>query len=146
MLTPEFGATLGPLWLQGEYLHARVHRDAGPALDFGGWYAQAVLALTGERRAYRSDRATFEGPKVLRELGRDGGRGAWELALRLSELDLSDAEVDGGRLRDLTAGVNCYPNPLLRLSANVVRVLATDGGPRDGDTPTLYQLRLQLGY
>lgn len=146
VLNPEFGATLGALWLQGEYLHARLERKAGAMLDFTGWYAQAVYALTGERRAYRSDRATFDGPKVRRELGRNSGWGAWELALRLSELDLSDADIDGGRLRDLSAGVNCYPNSLLRLSANVVRVLATDGGPRDGDTPTIYQLRLQLGY
>ena len=146
VFNPEFGATWGPLWLQGEYVLNRVARRGGPDLDFSGWYAQAMVSLTGERRAYRSDRGTFDGPKPKRELGRDGGWGAWELGLRLSELDLSDADVDGGRLRDLTAGVNLYPNPLMRFSFNVVKVLTVDGGPQDHNQPTVYQLRLQLGY
>lgn len=146
VLVPEFGATWGALFLQGEYLFAQVRRDAGSTLDFRGWYAQAVWAPTGEVRPYRADRGVFDGIRPRRELGRDGGRGGWELAARLSELDLSDRDIDGGRLRDLSLGVNWFPNNALRVSVNLVKVLDVSGGPNDGDEPTVYQLRLQLGY
>lgn len=146
VFNPELGATWGALWLQGEYVRNQVARRGGPDLDFSGWYAQAMVSLTGERRAYRTDRGTFDGPKPRRELGRDGGWGAWEMGLRLSELDLSDADVDGGRLRDLTFGISLYPNPLMRFSFNAVKVLSVDGGPQAGNEPLALQLRLQLGY
>lgn len=37
----------GPLCLQGEYLHAWVHRNDGDHVDFGGFYASASWFLTG---------------------------------------------------------------------------------------------------
>lgn len=47
-------------------------------------------------------------------------------------------------MRDATAALNRYPNTVVRVSANLVRVLAVDGGPFDDDEPTIFQLRLQL--
>ena len=49
-----------------------------------------------------------------------GGGGAWEVVGRWSYLDLNDANIEGGRLNDLTFGVNWYLTPYMRLMANMV--------------------------
>jgi phosphate-selective porin OprO and OprP len=126
-------------------MDVRVRRDEGPTLGFNGWYVQTAWSITGEPRPYREDRGVFDGVRPARNFG-DGGWGAWELAARYSGMDLSDEDIDGGRQRSASLGLNFYPNPMLRASANVIQVLDVDGGPFDGDTPTLWQLRLQLGY
>ena len=61
-----------------------------------------------------------------------------------SELDLTDGDIDGGRERDATLGVNWYMNRWLKLMGNVVKVLDVDGGPFDGVEPTIYQMRFQV--
>jgi phosphate-selective porin OprO/OprP len=56
---------------------------------------------------------------------RDGlietGRGAWEIAGRISYIDLADQDVDGGRLRDITFGVNWYASPNHRFRFNYIQ-------------------------
>lgn len=145
-LNPEFAFGYGAFSLQAEYMAVRVERSRAVDLDFSGWYVQTSYALTGEPRPYRGSRGVFDGIKPARPFARDGGWGAWELAARLSALDLSDRNIQGGRERNLTLGLNVYPNALLRTSLNAVKVLAVEGGPRAGDEPTIYQLRLQLAY
>lgn len=55
------------------------------------------------------------------------------LGVRLSELDLNDAGVEGGKERNASLVLNWYPESNLRFSANYVKVLSVDGGPHDGD-------------
>ncbi|MGH6637598.1 MAG: OprO/OprP family phosphate-selective porin [Polaromonas sp.] len=141
----ELAGALGAASLQGEYQATRVARDNGADLDFGGWYAQAAYTLTGEARPYRADRGYFDGIKPARNFGNDGW-GAFEIALRLSGLDLTDGSVLGGRERNASAAFNWYLNQYLRVSANVIKVLEVDGGAFDGEEPTVFQARLQLAY
>jgi phosphate-selective porin len=74
----------------------------------------------------------------------DGGWGAWEVALRMSELDLSDDDIDGGRERDATLGVNWYMNRWIKLMGNLVKVMDVDGGPFDDAEPMIYEMRFQF--
>ena len=60
------------------------------------------------------------GPPCAGRRGRDGGFGAWELALRYSYLNLNDELADGGILSDITAGTNWYVNPNTRVMLNYV--------------------------
>ena len=145
-LNPEFAAVYGPFSLQAEYLAVQVERARAADLAFNGWYVQTSVALTGESRPYRASKGVLDGIKPASPFAPGGGWGAWELAARLSELDLSDAGIRGGRERNATLGVNLYPNAMLRTTFNVVKVLEVEGGPRDGDEPTIYQLRVQLAY
>jgi phosphate-selective porin OprO/OprP len=73
-------------------------------------------------------------------LGRNG-IGAWELAVRLSEVDLSDADIFGGQQQDLTLGLNVYATPQIRFSAEYIEVLATSN-PKTAE-PELFQLRAE---
>lgn len=139
----ELAGEMGAFSLQGEYHAVQVARDAGGSLDFSGWYAQAAWTLTGEPRTYRTDRGTFEGVRPRNPIG-NGGYGAFELAARVSGIDLTDETIVGGTERNATFGVNWYPNNVLRVSLNVVKVLDVTGGAFDGQEPTIYQARLQL--
>jgi len=47
--------------------------------------------------------------------------GAWQVAARVSHLDLTSAAVHGGALDDVTAGVNWYLNPITKVTVNYVR-------------------------
>ena len=96
-------AAYGPFSVQAEYMGAHYNRDAAlieflrapgaSSLNFSGYYAYATWYLTGESRAasYRTDYrrpGTFDQIKILRPLSA-GGTGAWELAVRISELNLN---------------------------------------------------------
>lgn len=147
LLGAEAAVVFGPLSLQGEYMRAAVQRDVGDDLDFDGYYVFASYFLTGESRNYKADKAVFDIIEPRRPFRyRGDGWGAWELAVRLSSLDLSDDTVDGGEQRDLTIGLNWYPNSYFRLTANYVNVIELDGGAHDGEDLDVFQLRAQVAY
>ncbi|MET0659853.1 MAG: porin [Steroidobacteraceae bacterium] len=143
LLGLEAAAQAGAASLQAEYHLVQVKRDSASTLDFSGWYAQAAYTLTGEARPYRGDRGFFDGIRPARAFGKDGW-GAFEVAARMSEIDLTDRDIVGGRERNATVAFNWYLNPILKFSANVVKVLDIDDGPFDGQEPTAYQIRLQV--
>jgi phosphate-selective porin OprO and OprP len=140
----ELAAQSGALSLQTEYHLVQVQRGTVSSLNFSGWYAQLAYSLTGEARPYRADRGFFDGIRPKRNFSGSSGWGAFEVALRLSDISLSDGNVAGGQQRDATAALNWYLNPILRVSANVVKVLSVTGGAMNGDEPTVVQLRAQL--
>ncbi len=118
--------TEGSVSVQGEWIGTAVGTARAGNVFFQAWYATATWLITGEHRPYRHDNGTYERTVPTRDFVRtqDGrtafGPGAWELALRLSHIDLDSGSVRGGRLTDLTAGVNWYLNPYLRVSANYI--------------------------
>jgi phosphate-selective porin OprO/OprP len=144
----EFAAAAGAASLQGEYEWVNVSRDNGkPDLSFTSWYAQAAYTLTGEARPYKVDKGVFEGIKPAHPFGADGW-GAFEVAARVSQIDLNDGALHGGKLRDATLGLSWYLNGFMRVSANYVKVLKLDrdGNVFDGQEPAAYQMRLQLAF
>lgn len=111
--------------------------------DFDGWYVQGSWILTGESRGYDFKNGTFKNPKPNSIVGQ-GGYGAWEIAARYSRLDLNDADVDGGREENFTAGINWYPTPTFKFMANYVNVLNVKGGSFTGAEPEGFLLRGQV--
>ncbi|MBX3514807.1 MAG: hypothetical protein KIT15_15590 [Xanthobacteraceae bacterium] len=111
------------LYFQGEYFNYNLQRTVGGDLSFNGGYVQAAYTLTGEARRYSESNGAFGGinPKRPFLMGSDGW-GAWELALRYSHADLNDtdvaAPVRGGVQRNVTAGINWYPNQNIRFMFN----------------------------
>ncbi len=118
--TLEIGGVMDRLWFAGEYLQADV--DAPPAGDptFDGHYAQAGYFLTDDYRRFKTKVGAFDRQKPSSNWLRDGGRGAWEVAARLSSVDLNDGTIAGGEQDNLTLGLNWYPNPATRLMINWV--------------------------
>lgn len=132
------------LSLQGEFIAATMDSHDSGSLFFPSWYVFASYFLTGEHRPYRREFGIFDRVKPLRDAVRyagqsdeqwlDIGPGAWEVALRVSGIDLDDGAVSGGRLTDLTAGFNWYLSPYLRWSFNYIHAFATDSAGRKSNT------------
>jgi phosphate-selective porin OprO/OprP len=120
----ELAWTQGPFSVQSEYIYVPVQQSGGPNLQFQGAYAYVSYFLTGEHRPYNKqvgfhDRVvpfedffrvrTCDGPIVT-------GLGAWEIAARWSFIDLTDENIQGGVLEDVTIGLNWYLNSHTRVS------------------------------
>lgn len=120
----------GPFSLQGEYVHAFIEGRSRYYGDPQFWAAsvQASYFFTGEHRPYKTSAGAFNRVKPLHNYGRDGGVGAWELAARYSYLSLNDSRIRGGRLSDVTVGLNWYLNPSVRSMWNYVLANPSKGG------------------
>lgn len=129
----------GPFSVQGEWAQAAVDRPAAADPDLSGSYALASWFPTGEARAYDGESGAFGRVRPLRPWGE--GPGAWELAARWSSLDLDDRGVAGGRLDDLTLGVNWYPYANVRWMLNYVRADLDRVGSAD-----VVQMRFMLDF
>ncbi len=141
LLGLEAAKAFGPLLAQAEYSFVKLDRDAGSDLDFQGGYLQLSYALTGEVRPYQGNRGIFGGI-------RPKGDVAWEVALRLSQLDLADGNVAGGEQRNASASLNSYVGNAIKLSLNYVQALDVKaGGPNaaDGKARAL-MMRAQLAW
>lgn len=115
----------GSLNLQSEFNGASVHRGTLPSAFYHGTYAQASYFLTGESRLWNNRAGTFARTNVhnpiklgYKDRGSLAGSGAWEVAVRWSYLDFTDAVQDAGYLDTLTTGLNWYLNPFVRLMFN----------------------------
>lgn len=141
----------GPFSVQGEYALVPVDTYASGAVYFQSWYAFGSVFLTGEHRRYRRENGTLDRIFPRRDfVGRDAksfgcGPGAVELALRVSHLDLNNGGVRGGRLTDVTVGLNWYLNPYLRVTANYIHAFQTTRAGRDGSAD-FYGLRLGFDF
>ena len=101
---------------QAEYTAAHVSRNAGRKdLDFSGFYLQAGVFLTGESRNYDQ-----KSGKYKRVMPNHESLGAWELAARFSQIDLSDRDLRGGVQRDLTVALNWWVNANVMFRLNYV--------------------------
>lgn len=127
----------GPWSLQGEYLRAdTAFNDGRPGYRAQGWYAFASWVATGESRPYAGGNVGNVVPARA--------RGALELLLRYSELDLDHGGVRGGREHDWTAGLNWYLGPHLKLQANYVMAFSNR---RDVIVdPRVTELRAQISF
>jgi phosphate-selective porin OprO/OprP len=130
----------GPFSVQGEAAVAAVKPPEGRRPVFYGFYVSGAYSLTGEMRPYRRRLGTI-GRIEPKRSWREGGRGAFEIALRFSRIDLNDGAVGGGALNDWSFALNWYPNLPGKVSFNVIRAA------REGWDPVwVFQSRLQWAY
>ncbi len=136
----EAAAVLGPFYLQGEIIRSEVDPDDGSSLSLSGYYLQTSYFLTGEHKNYDTKKGNWGRVKPANNYDGEGGWGAWEVAARLSSVDLDDGDVNGGQLTDITLGLNWYLNPNMRLMWNYVHGSAdydNGGSCEDGDIDAL---------
>jgi len=132
----------GPLSLQAEYIRADADRTGtGSDVDFDGYYVQTSYFLTSEHRNYKASEGAFSRVKPKNNFRFGGGPGAWEVAFRYSELDLDDKDITGGRLENMTAGLNWHLNPNMRIMWNYVHADKEHVGEAD-----MLLMRLQVDF
>ncbi len=132
--------------MQAEYIGTRLIRYASSEdLTFSGWYAQSTWALNGVARHFVPSKGKVVGVNPTASVS-SGGSGAWELALRYSTVNLNDIGINGGKQRDITFGVNWYPESSVRLALDDTRVLAVQGGKYDGISSNILEARAQVVF
>lgn len=159
----ELATVCGPLSFQGEWFMSWLDRSNDALVfeslplfgdpmrapfmlpsdvQFQGGYAQVSYFLTGERRNYDPRKGSFGRTKPNEVFSiSDGTWGAFEVGLRFSHLDLDDGDVRGGIQNNVTAAMNWYLYPNLRMMFNVVRSTVSGKGEM-----MAYQSRLSLDF
>lgn len=145
----EAAATWKSFSFQSEYNRETLRRTSSDLIEptYDGYYAFVSWFPTGERRPYDRTEGSFG--RVIPK----SARGALELAVRYSTMDLNDAEagVFGGQEDILTFGVNWYVNANVRLMTNYLYVKNDDNAKGDrsyvrGDRFNVVQMRLGLMF
>ena len=123
--------------IRSEYFYSEWDRNTLEDMSFDGYYLQANWVITGETFQYRQG-------KFLR-IRPDTPKGAWELALRHSYVNLNDKDVFGGEETNTTLAVNWYgPGNQLRVQTNLIHV---DANTIAGNESSLIaQLRVQVHW
>ncbi len=118
----ELALLYGPFSLQSEYMSSHVDTTFNGDLHFDGYYVQAGYFLTGEHQPYKKAGAVFNRvqPNANFSLTGERGWGAWQLALRYSNMDLDAGLVRGGSEEDVTVGLNWHLNSDFRVMLNYV--------------------------
>lgn len=153
MVGAEIAGLWGPLSMQFEYVHTWVGREADSTLAFNAWYVLAAWNITGESRSYKGADGEFKRlvPKQNFSL-KNGGWGAFELALRIDGNDLNSKDITGGEEVAFTIALNWYVNYNIRFMADYRRSLYVEQSPLsrpDGSAPDgvgAFTFRTQWAY
>jgi phosphate-selective porin OprO/OprP len=140
----------GPLSFQSEWMMMMATRGNGSAAVFPSIYGQVGYFLTGEHRPYLRKLGAIDRVKPLRPLvyrceDQESGLGAWEVAGRWSYIDLNDGDIQGGRLNNMTLGLNWYLNAYAKVQFNYIRAFLDNPVHNDSIT-NIYGLRTQIGF
>ena len=150
LINPEIAIIAGPISFQGEYFHASADADSVGDPDFWGFYLYGSYFITGEHRRYNRLTGTFSHPEPKHNFRlRQREWGAWELASRISYIDLNSAEIRGGEEFNFTAGLNWYLSKKTRLMINYIhaRVNDRETPPRvDKSHAEILQARFQIEF
>lgn len=142
----ETAGVYGPFSFQGEYIRTDLSRtDGSPDLNFDGWYVQSSWFWTGESQNYSVTKGTFGKIKPFNKYG------AFETAVRLSRINLTDGPVRGGEEENVTLAINWYLNQYMRLMANYSWInndgdADAAGDVAGNDDPEVMQFRFQAAF
>ncbi len=126
----EASASWRNLLIQGEYYGIDVARPAGrTSVHFDGGYVQAAYTLLGSPRRWNSSNGVWMPTSSGEGFNPSSGHwGTLEAVVRYSAVNLSDADVHGGRQQTWTVGASYWPVLPLRLLAEFLRADVA-GGP-----------------
>ncbi|PCJ54177.1 MAG: hypothetical protein COA70_05960 [Planctomycetota bacterium] len=134
----------GPFHAMLEYTMADLTDDAGGVEpSFSGFSIQGGWFLTGENRGYSTGKGIWGRvkPRTLALHDGDEGCGAWEVALRYSNLDLTEAVAVADELDSITAALNWYLNNNTRIMLDV-----TQADLDSLDSTTIVALRFAFDF
>jgi phosphate-selective porin OprO/OprP len=129
---------------QSEYFVFKYDPTTGNNQEVKGYYVQAVYNLTGESHNYKD--GVFSAVKPANPLDK-GGRGAWQVGVRVSEFDASDIAVATGKTNRATAmtyGVTWFATDNLRFMLNYVdtkfdALVGSSGSRVNGDRAVMFR-------
>jgi phosphate-selective porin OprO/OprP len=137
------------LKLQGEQFQFNYDPTTGNDQKINGYYVQALYNLTGEPHAYKD--GVFGWIKPNNPIDK-GGRGAWQVGVRMSEFDASDIAVATGKSNRATAmtyGITWFCTDNLRFMLNYVdtkfdSLVGSSGSRVNGDRAVMFRSQLSF--
>jgi phosphate-selective porin OprO/OprP len=157
----EVAGTYGPLFFQGEYFWYNVDRGNNiiplPSVKFDGGYGEVAYSLTGETRKYNPGSASYGGIVPANPWSpTENGWGAWEIAGRVSTMNLNDQlatanGVAGGRQTVYTAALNWYVNRNVRfmfdyLHGDIAKQISPTNSGDAGAKFNAFAMRTQVAF
>ena len=135
--------------VQGEHFQFNYDPATGNDQKINGYYVQALYNLTGESHNYKD--GIFNWIKPNNPLDK-GGRGAWQVGVRLSEFDASDITVATGKSNRATAmtyGVTWFATDNLRFMLNYVdtkfdTLVGSSGSRVNGERAVMFRSQLSF--
>ncbi len=160
----ELAYAYGPLKVQGEYVDAAYNASTSVSSGQGhvrAYYTEVMYNVTGEKWSDAYKGGAFGGIKPDSNFTANGGTGAWQLGLRMSQFDASDISTTGENDRvqnsakayTITVGLNWLINPNARVMLNYsttnfdtpVKPLDVSGASA-GSSEKMISLRTQLNF
>ena len=132
-ISGEFGYTKNRLAIMSEYVHsfANFDKDTLPVSRrtprFNSFYTTVSYFLTGGKRGYNSNRNSFSSINISKDNVEANWRGAWEIALRFSYINIADVGKEMNTMSNTTLGINWYFNSNTRLMMNYIFTMLSSG-------------------
>jgi phosphate-selective porin OprO/OprP len=133
----------GPFWLASEYFRTYIRSPSLEDPVFDGYYVSASWILTGEMRPYNKKNGLFRPIPISRTVHQNG-KGAWELAARYSDIDLTDGLVEGGDMQIASLGLNWWLTPYFSLGVNYRYIWNTQDGLEGNSSGFMTRILLML--
>jgi phosphate-selective porin OprO/OprP len=135
--------------VQGEQFNFKYDAATGNDQEIKGYYVQAVYNLTGESHAYKD--GTFGWIKPNNPTDK-GGKGAWQVGVRMSEFDASTITVATGKSNRATAmtyGITWFCTDNLRFMLNYVdtkfdALVGSSGSRVNGEKAIMFRSQLSF--
>ena len=140
----EAALVYGRISVQGEYMTVTPDVTGKDHPTFSAYYVMASYFLTGESRPYSGGAFGRSKPKRKFDL-KKGTMGAIELAARMSRIDLSNGDFQGGDERNFTLGLNWYPHNNARVTLNYIAAYL-DRGDIEEEFTSIVSMRFQVDF
>ena len=135
--------------IQAEQFNFKYDPTTGAGQEIQGHYIFAVYNLTGENYNYKD--GVFGAIKPNNPLDK-GGRGAWQVGVRISEFDASDIRVATGKTNRATAityGITWFATDNMRFMLNYVdtkydHLVGAAGSRVNGDRALMFRSQLNF--
>jgi phosphate-selective porin OprO/OprP len=137
------------LKIQGEQFNFKYDPLSGSDQEIRGYYVQALYNLTGESHAYKD--GVFGWIKPNNPIDK-GGKGAWQVGVRMSEFDASNINVATGKSNRATAmtyGITWFCTDNLRFMLNYVdtkfdALVGSSGSRVNGEKAIMFRSQLSF--
>lgn len=133
----------GPFWFASEYFRTYIRNPSLEDPVFDGYYLSASWILTGEMRPYNKKNGLFRPIPISRTVHQNG-KGAWELAARYSDINLTDGLVEGGDMQIASLGLNWWLTPYFSLGVNYRYIWNTQDGLEGNSSGFMTRILLML--
>ncbi|MBI2381528.1 MAG: hypothetical protein HYV16_12330 [Gammaproteobacteria bacterium] len=153
VVNPQVAFIYGPFSASAEYFDVSVDRPTGKKdRDFDGYYVEGSWFITGEHRVFKWKDGKFDRPNI--------SKNAWEVAVRHSNLDLTDGAVPAdltaaglnsvmskaGEADSTTVALNFYPNRTYKFSLDYTQAEVDYVGARPDEDISAVGLRAQVSW